>query len=312
MLGKVLRQSLDRILRVNKRQGAGKAGRSYQITLIRPVGYVHTEAFREIAETVSGGLRQLGYSTPITENSFSAGATHIIFGSHMLREQHIPNVPPSSILYNLEQIDPSNADLKTLIFDLIPRHPTWDYSRQNIARLTALGCGQSVRHVPIGYTPEMSRITAAPEQDIDVLFYGSLSERRRNVLENMKQAGLNVMAVSNVYGTARDALIARSRVILNMHYGDDTRIFEIARVSYLLANRKAVVTEHDGETEIEEDIKDAVVAVPYAELTAACQKLVSRPELRIALEKKGFERMAARDEGAILRSVLEPVRGSDS
>lgn len=312
VLGKVLRETLGRILRAKPRPRAEKTARSFQITLIRPAGYAHSDAFREIAETVSGGLRQLGYSSPITENSFTAGATHIIFGSHMLREEHIPYLPPSSILYNLEQIDPSDADLKTLIFQLIPRYRTWDYSRQNIARLTALGCGQTARHVPIGYTPEMSRITPAREQDIDVLFYGSLSERRRKVLENVRQAGLNVMAVSNVYGAARDALIARSKVVLNLHYGNDTRIFEIARVSYLLANRKAVVTERGDETEIEEDIQDAVAAVPYADLADACQKLASRPDLRTALETKGFECMAARNEGAILTGVLEPSRGSVS
>lgn len=304
MLKKVLRDALGRILRANTRQSAEKTARSFQITLIRPVGYVHSEAFREIAETVSHGLRQLGYAAPITENSFTEGATHIIFGSHVLREKHIPQVPPSSILYNLEQIDPSNPDLKTLISHLIPKYQIWDYSRQNIARLTALGCGQTARHVPVGYTPEMSRITPAPEQDIDVLFYGSLSERRLKVLADMRRAGLKVMAVSNVYGAARDALIARSKVVLNLHYGDNTRIFEIARISYLLANRKAVVTEHCDETEIEEDIKDAVVAVPYTDLIGACQNLASRLDLRIALEQKGFERMAARNEGVILRNAL--------
>ena len=43
-----------------------------------------------------------------------------------------------------------------------------------------------------------------------------------------------------VYGAERDRLIARSRLVLNVHYFP-THIFEMIRVSYLLANRTAVV-----------------------------------------------------------------------
>ena len=55
----------------------------------------------------------------------------------------------------------------------------------------------------------------------------------------------------NAYGGKRDALIARAKVVLNIHYYA-AQVFEIVRVSYLLANSKAVVTEIGPDTDLDE------------------------------------------------------------
>jgi hypothetical protein len=52
--------------------------------------------------------------------------------------------------------------------------------------------GKHVHHVPLGYATELPRISRATEQDIDVLFYGSLNPRRAAVLDQLRQAGLAV------------------------------------------------------------------------------------------------------------------------
>ena len=91
--------------------------------------------------------------------------------------------------------------------------------------------------MPVGYVPELTRVAAAPAEDIDILFHGSMNERRNNVISQLRQAGLNAHTVFGMYGPARDALIARSKVVLNMHYYE-ANIFELVRVSYLLATAK--------------------------------------------------------------------------
>ena len=93
-------------------------------------------------------------------------------------------------------------------------------------------------------------------------------------------------------------------MVLNLHYYDSS-IFEIVRVSYLLANSKAVVSEYHPGTEIEEDLLDAVRLAPYAELASACRELVTGEKERRELAARGFGRMAARDEAEILRKVLD-------
>ncbi len=90
-----------------------------------------------------------------------------------------------------------------------------------------------------------------------------------------------------------------------MHYYE-TNIFELVRVSYLLANRKAVVAECNPGTEIDPDIVDAVQLAPYEGLVSACAQLVADSLSRKELSERGFSRMVARDERAYLAAAFEP------
>ena len=231
----------------------------FQVTLIRPQGYLHSEAFREIAETLQFGLRSLGHSAGIAENAVDRTATNLILGAHLLSPKHVPLIPQGSIIYNLEQLP--GEQLPRTYEQLARRHQIWDYSQRNIEIWKNLACGFAPVHVPVGYVPELTRIPAAPTQDIDVLFYGSLNERRNRILKELKNLGINVHAVFGVYGRERDELISRSKIILNLHYYE-AKLFEIVRVSYLLANSKAIVTECAADTAIEEGLSEGVLAVP--------------------------------------------------
>jgi hypothetical protein len=275
----------------------------YLICVVRPPGYRHASAFQEIAETLCFGLQRLGCIAAIQENRFAADATNIILGANLIAEKLIDMIPANSILYNLEQIEPTSTWFEPAFQQLLREFAVWDYSARNIERIRQLGDATQIRHVPIGYVPEMSRITAAASQDIDVLFYGSANTRRGKILHALRATGLNLHTAFDVYGAERDALIARSKVVLNMHYYDSS-IFEIVRVSYLLANRKAVVTECHAGTEIDADMQDAVVPARYDRLVDACVDLVGNVRLREALEQRGFARIRARDETVILRTAL--------
>lgn len=273
----------------------------YQISLIRPQGYVHSDAFCEVAETLLGGFRRLGHPVSIAENQVDSSATNIILGFHLLNFADMDRLPPSSVVYNLEQIDPAACQTHHLRIDQMRRFTVWDYSLRNIRKLAEFQC--PARHVPLGYSPELTRIDAAPEQDIDVLFYGSINERRQKILDALRAAGLKVRAAFGVYGAERDALIARAKVVLNVHFYD-AQIFEIVRVSYLLANRKAVISEYSEGTEIDDDLRDAVVLSSYERLVEDCVRLVANQDQRQALAEKGFARMSARDEAGILKTAL--------
>jgi hypothetical protein len=182
----------------------------------------------------------------------------------------------------------------------------WDYNDDNTRRLSAM-LQKAVRFVKIGYVPQWTRIESRPTQDIDVLFYGSVNARRQFILDGLRVAGLSVYHAYGVYGQERDELIARSKIVLNMHYYEPGT-FEIVRVSYLLANRKAVVTEaNPGET-VDEELSGAMVAVPYDGLVEACKELVANDTRRHALEEAGFTAFSARDEAAILKAAMgEPT-----
>jgi hypothetical protein len=284
--------------------GAGTAPGPFQVVLVQPEGYVHSAAFAEIIEAVACGLRALGATVSEAVNQLVVpGPQPIIFGANLLGDATVDVLPPGTIVYNLEQIDESSSWCSATYFRLLQSCQLWDYSARNIASLARLGVTENVRHVPVGYVPELTRITAAPVEDIDVLFYGSVNDRRNTVISGLRQAGLNAHAVFGVYGAARDALIARSKVVLNMHYYE-ANIFELVRVSYLLANRKAVVAECNPGTEIDPDIVDAVQLARYEDLVSACAELVADNQARTTLSERGFARMVARDERAYLAAAL--------
>lgn len=273
----------------------------FHVVLISPPGYIHAEAFSEIAQTLVCGLRNIGYSATGGENHLTPGGRSILLGTHLLTPEQLEMVPEKTIVYNLEQVDPASLLWTGLYIDFLNRMEVWDYSRRNIATLARLGV--IAKYVPIGYVSELTRIPTVAVEDIDVLFYGSLNGRRIRIIKELTDLGLNVVTLFGVYGQRRDVLISRAKVVLNLHYYDPM-IFEIVRISYLLANQKAVISECQPGTEIDEDMVDAVKSATYEELTTACLSLVNNEEERHSLALRGFLRMVARPEEAILRRAL--------
>lgn len=274
---------------------------SFQVVLIQPPDYIHSQALTEIVDTLVYGLKGLGYPVSREKNRLVPGARAILIGAHLLPPGQMDRLPLDTIIYNLEQVGASPVWTPAYI-NLLTRLEVWDYSRRNIEGLTNMGVS-GIKHVPVGYVAELTRIAPAREEDIDVLFYGCLNDRRSKVLQELGDVGLNVKAVFGVYGPSRDALIARAKVVLNLHYYD-TSIFEIVRVSYLLSNSKAVVAECHSGTEMDADLQDAVKCVPYQELAPACWELARDEGERRRLAARGFKLMAARAESSILRTVL--------
>ena len=279
----------------------------FHIALIRPEGFLHTEAFREVAETLQLGLQSLGHTAQIQENAVDATATNILLGAHLLSPEDAAMVPPGSILYNLEQLGGPN--LPKQFYEVGLRHQVWDYSLLNIKQWQAMNCSCPPVHVPLGYVPELSRIPASPTQDIDVLFYGSLNERRARIVKALKDAGAKVHATFGVYGKQRDELISRAKIVLNVHFYDQ-KIFEIVRVSYLLANSKAVVSELAPDTEIEKGMADSVLGVPYDSLVESCLSLLRDEEKRHQLETRGFQWFSQQKESDILAKALQECTGT--
>lgn len=274
------------------------------IVLVRPEGYVHAEAFRELVQTLQAGFESLGIPVEVLENEVRPGAFNLVVAWHLLTEEAAAALPAGTVLYNLEQMDLQNAEMRDRLVRLGQRLTIWDYSPRNLALLKEAGLKEEHGLLPIGYTPSLTRVPEAPSQDIDVLFYGSSNARRIQVFEALQAAGLTVQVTYGSYGPERDALIARAKVVLNLHYFDSS-IFEMVRVSYLLANRKAVVAECGEITEVDPALRDGLILAPYDGLVEACRKAVEDESARRAVAQRGFERMADRAIAPLLRPLLE-------
>ena len=141
-------------------------------------------------------------------------------------------------------------------------------------------------NVPVGWAPVLKKIVPAASQDIDVLFYGSPAPQRLAVFTDLCNRGIKCMFVCGLYGPARDELVARSKLILNINK-HRSRIFEIVRVSYLLANGKAVVADRTSDTYVEPDMEDALAFCPAESIVATCETLLDDENARKILEARG-------------------------
>jgi tetratricopeptide (TPR) repeat protein len=272
----------------------------FAVTVVSPPGRIHTAAFREVAETLLHGLRRLGRDAVLGTDPTLPGRRHIVLGVHLLPGSGV-RLREGSILYNLEQVEEGSHCITPDLLDLYRHFPLWDYSRANADALVRLGVPRPTV-VPIGYVPELTHIAPTVE-DLDILFYGSINDRRRAVLEELARRGARVHFAFGIYGEERDRLVARSKVVLNLHYYG-AKVFEVVRVSYLLANRRVVVSERGSHREEETPFEGGVAFAPYEGLVDRCLELLSRPDERRRIAEAGFRAMCARPEQEYLKDAV--------
>jgi len=153
----------------------------------------------------------------------------------------------------------------------------WDYSPLNIQYLSEQGI-KNVRYIPVGYSPRLQKVDDKVVQDLDVLFFGTTSPRRVEILEALRARNIKTGVLFAGYGADRDAYIARARIQLNIHK-DETAHLEQLRIAYLLNNKRFVISEtsdHNpyGEGVVFCDSRDIVErCLHYLKLQNAAERL---------------------------------------
>jgi len=260
----------------------------FAVTVVSPPRYFPSAAFRDVAESIHYGLQALGHDSVLTSEGNLPGRKHIVLGANLLLRHPIP-LANDAILYNLEQVDAGSSWFPPQMIDVFRRYTVWDYNNQNVLALESLGV--RVAHVlPIGYVKELTRITHAVESDVDVLFIGSMNSRREKVLDELYELGLRVGIVTSAFGEERDSFIGRAKLMLNLHYYE-SKILEMVRISYLLANHCAVLSEHSADPSEDNALADGVAFSDYSHIARRARELVDSPEERAHLARRGFEVM---------------------
>jgi hypothetical protein len=272
----------------------------FSVLIVTPPNYTHAECFREVAETISHGLQELGHAARMTTEP-RPGTRHIVLGAHLLLHYALP-LPADSILYNLEQLPLRDETWVRRYVALLGRYTVWDYADENIALLLQMGIGAAAL-LPLCHYPGLTRIPQNLAKDIDVLFIGSLNERRRSMLARLQQAGMGVVSLFNKYGQERDGLVARAKIMLNIHFYE-ARIFEAVRVSYYLANGLCVLSESSGDAMLDAEWGAGVCFAPYQGLEQKAQALLADEALRADYGKRGLALMRQRPITPALAAAL--------
>ncbi len=275
--------------------------KKYCIWVVSPAGYTHSHAFDEIALGLQSAFRELGYDAPIVHSPRDISGCPVVLGWNLIPHLGSLTVPEGTVLYNLEQIQTPSPWMTQRYIDLLRSYPVWDYSGKNIEALSRMGV-KKVKFCGIGYAPELTRIKPLP-CDIDVLLYGSLNDRRCDILNGLIDLGFKVEALFDIYGEARDRYIARSRIVLNIHYYE-AKVFEIVRISYLLANGRFVVSEEGADPELERSFQGGVAFAGYYDLVDACLRYSKEDKSREEISACGFSSMKSISQAALLEEAL--------
>jgi len=273
----------------------------FSVLIVSPPGYIHSECFREVAETINDGLLHLGHQSQITTDVHH-GTKHIVLGSNLLAAFPI-ELPADSILYNLEQVRDNELWASSDLVTTMRNFTVWDYTNDNAEEFKQNGIFVDAI-VPIAYFDGLSRIQKQADQDIDVLFIGSMNERRNNVLAQMRECGLNAVWLMNTYGADRDRHIARAKLLLNVHF-HKAKILEQVRISYYLANQCPVLSEHSSNAETDVDWAQGVFFSEYQYLTKHALELCRNDQARNQLAERGFAFMKQKTIVPALQRALE-------
>lgn len=120
--------------------------------------------------------------------------------------------------------------------------------------------------LPIGYCDLHEFIynnsNLSTDKDIDILFYGSLTERRKNILEVIQKfANKNninlVIRNNNLYDyNEKSSILSRTKIVITIASREPEilKTNDMFRLSFLLSNKIFFITEKIGDNIVEDDI----------------------------------------------------------
>lgn len=239
-----------------------------------------TPIFTEIMELYAAHLQDLGHEILMVANTLKKDRLNILFAYQYLPTESFPVITAQYryIIFQLEQLSTEGGwyaqngrsfeQMRPLFEKALQ---IWDFAPENIDYLNQRGLVS--RLIPPGYHASLERCLPNLKQDIDVLFYGSPGARRFELLEKLDKV-CTVMKCYMVYGSERDQLISRSKIVLNIHFSPVLPHTEQVRLSYLFNNQAFVISEHC----IWQPYGNGLLSYAYDEIISAVLKWLKKPD----------------------------------
>jgi len=213
--------------------------------------------FSENAECMS-----LRHGIPIQRNLQTFEGLYIVFGAHEKSPEllHIQSVHPTVryVIMNSEQPG-SNVMRNKFYLKLMENNVVFNMDSLQ---------GYSPIFFEFPYTPGTS------ERDIDVLFLGCESPKRRSIYETMRTMypeKIIVFHFANQYPNPT-SILQRAKVVLNIPYYENNQVLETHRINKALACGCRVLSQGDPVADY----------VPYVTFTKTIEDLIEEPN------KKGY------------------------
>ena len=275
----------------------------YSIIICEPHGFKHSGAFQEVAQLIYFGFKKLNYDCIITTHFNIPDRRQIVLGANLLQLTNII-LKEDSIILNLERAG-HDEQFSENYCTLLRKYEVWDFSWLNIDRVNRRYNLKINKCIQLGYTEELNRINLKDfkGRDIDILFCGSLSSRRKAILDEMFYLNLKTVHLFGVYGKARDDYISRSKLLLNLHY-HEFKSLEQVRIFYYLSNQCAVLSEKSDDNNENKDFENMIFLSDYKDIPKKAFDLIknnSEIELKSLQGFKNFKKKKIEDN---LRNIL--------
>jgi hypothetical protein len=257
------------------------------LCVIQPPGYVHSLGLLDQARYYRWQFRRLGATVSIAKNRLQHDAVNFVFGAHLgfdtaLRQRY------SIVFVNLEQLGAGGASVSADYLTLLGGSAVVDSDGANLAAYT-----QHPDDVPIApllhapyLAPASGAASALEDRPIDLLFVGTLNERRRRMIAAIEAQGVSVSLFdAPLYGPERDRFIRQAKAVFNCHNAPSRR-FEQGRIAHCLSLGTPVVSERSVLTQSNLAFEDAVFWVDEQQLGPFFAEAFATPEFFAAARRK--------------------------
>lgn len=217
------------------------------LSIVQPKGYVHSLGFLDQARYFRHQFRRMGAEVSLSKNRLRHDAVNFIFGAHLGFEADL-RTRYSCVFVNLEQLGQGGAAVSRDYLSLLKTSAVVDYDHDNIPAYASHP--DEVMVVPFLHAPYLQQAEpiALEDRPIDLLFIGSMNERRRAMIQRIESTGVQVsMFDGALYGPERDAYIVQAKAVFNAHFYESSR-FEQARASHCLSLGTPVISERRQQT----------------------------------------------------------------
>lgn len=248
------------------------------------------------ARLLQYSLKDLGFQAQIIcAGEAEEGDISILLGWH-LNPENIKFARPY-IIYQLEPlIIPFWQTKLTKKSDLFENAVfIWDYAPSNARFYTELGITSST--VPLGYHSKLQEAIHTPTPDFDVLFVGFLTERRKQVLDEMQHHCC--VSIQPRWGKDFTEALGRSKILLNIHQYDLPTPIEQPRIAYALNNTTLVISENDINNPYQE-----LICCNYADLISTVLYYLHNPLISQKQRSLQYQAFRSFKMTEVLRNIL--------
>lgn len=196
-----------------------------------------------------------------------------------------PNILQNDCKYICINTEPIYCNRKwNIIIEYIKKYATvvFDYTPLNIKLLNSFGYTKAYL-VPPSYHPYYEYIYRPTEQStsktIDVLFYGTMTGRRKKLIDLLRKNNINIYAIQEFPNfKQQNNYIAKSKIVIIPYSVKGYVEYDFYRAPYLLSNKVLVVHEYINDESNIRELRENLIYSKYNDFVNVIRELLSKTQ----------------------------------